>query len=549
MNTLLNVRVLISSILVIFALSSVGWAATYYVSPSGNDSNPGTQTSPWKTVNKVNNTNLQPGDTVLFQSGGTWNEQLIPVSGTGESSRITYGAYSSGAQPLINNLQAWAKSYVTINDLNFTPSNNVAPAELLGGAVPTSHITLNNCTLIASSTSTAARALWLSYESHYNKILNCTIETNNPNVYNDAIILTCNANYNLIEGNTIRNGSHFALTGVGQQEVYGQTVNYCVVRNNTIIVASNFGGGIDFPDTHYSLIDNNVIIGGGENSYNNGFAEGIEVNNSDNIIRRNLIRDAYAPNQGAGGFEAVAYVYDSMSPFQQVRNRYYNNTVLNMVSANGISGAYVATGNAPDAVVDNVVFVNNIFSNNSSGGADWQTRIWWNGAYTTNIVFQNNVYYKSGGTLVVRDDSNLWTVATAQANKPTVYIGNVQADPKLDSNYFPQSGSPAIDAGAFLTTVTSPTGSGSTLTLADAKYFTDGYGIVTGDTIQVGNQTAIITSINYDTNTLALDRSISWTNGQGVSLPYNGSKPDIGAYEYQGTPNTPPSPPKNLRIN
>ncbi|MEQ1645754.1 MAG: Ig domain-containing protein, partial [Pyrinomonadaceae bacterium] len=29
-----------------------------------------------------------------------------------------------------------------------------------------------------------------------------------------------------------------------------------------------------------------------------------------------------------------------------------------------------------------------------------------------------------------------------------------------------------------------------------------------------------------------LDRALTWTNGLGVSTPYNGSKPDIGAFEF-----------------
>jgi len=49
-------------------------ASTYYVSPSGNDSNPGTQASPFRTIQKGVNT-AQAGDTVLVR-GGTYNEAV-----------------------------------------------------------------------------------------------------------------------------------------------------------------------------------------------------------------------------------------------------------------------------------------------------------------------------------------------------------------------------------------------------------------------------------------------------------------------------------------
>ena len=44
-------------------------------------------------------------------------------------------------------------------------------------------------------------------------------------------------------------------------------------------------------------------------------------------------------------------------------------------------------------------------------------------------------------------------------------------------------------------------------------------------------QTATITAINYTTNQLTLSTSLTWTSGQGLSLAYNGSGPDLGSYE------------------
>lgn len=75
---------------------------TYYVSPSGNDSNIGTSSSsPWKTSSQVSSVTLQPGDSVLFQRGGAWREALlIDESGT-SSARIYYGSYGTGNNPKI----------------------------------------------------------------------------------------------------------------------------------------------------------------------------------------------------------------------------------------------------------------------------------------------------------------------------------------------------------------------------------------------------------------------------------------------------------------
>src|SRR6266516_1751911 len=71
---------------------------TYFVSTSGIDSNPGSQSSPFLTV-RHGISILQPGDT-LFIRGGTYNEALrtgstsIP-SGTSYTNAITVAGYSN----------------------------------------------------------------------------------------------------------------------------------------------------------------------------------------------------------------------------------------------------------------------------------------------------------------------------------------------------------------------------------------------------------------------------------------------------------------------
>ena len=86
------------------------WAADYFVSPSGNDANDGlSEDSPWATLQKVNRTQFEPGDRVLFQRDGVWrvpahsfvgNAVLHPSSGNAEMP-VTYSAYGEGKKPLI----------------------------------------------------------------------------------------------------------------------------------------------------------------------------------------------------------------------------------------------------------------------------------------------------------------------------------------------------------------------------------------------------------------------------------------------------------------
>jgi hypothetical protein len=97
-----------------------------------------------------------------------------------------------------------------------------------------------------------------------------------------------------------------------------------------------------------------------------------------------------------------------------------------------------------------------------------------------------------------------------------------------------KTNSPCIDAGVFLTTITSPGGTGRTFQVADANFFMDGWKMINGDIIQLqgSSQRVMVTNVNYSTRTLTVDSTLTWTQNQGISLPYYGSKPDMGAFEF-----------------
>jgi hypothetical protein len=80
---------------------AIAQAATYYVAPSGNDSNPGTQSAPWGTVQHAVK-KLRPGDTLLLRGGTYWESDisLDGVHGTADAP-ITIKNYP-GERPVID---------------------------------------------------------------------------------------------------------------------------------------------------------------------------------------------------------------------------------------------------------------------------------------------------------------------------------------------------------------------------------------------------------------------------------------------------------------
>ncbi|MBK9207442.1 MAG: DUF1565 domain-containing protein [Anaerolineales bacterium] len=64
---------------------------TFYVSPTGSDTNPGTEAQPWRTIQYAAET-LQAGETVLIRTG-EYAEWVRPQRSGEEGKPITYAAY------------------------------------------------------------------------------------------------------------------------------------------------------------------------------------------------------------------------------------------------------------------------------------------------------------------------------------------------------------------------------------------------------------------------------------------------------------------------
>lgn len=78
-------------------------AGTYYVdSVEGDDGNDGTSPEKaWKSLEKVNATEFQPGDRLLFRAGRSWTGQLWPKGSGTKEAPIVLDSYGEGSRPLI----------------------------------------------------------------------------------------------------------------------------------------------------------------------------------------------------------------------------------------------------------------------------------------------------------------------------------------------------------------------------------------------------------------------------------------------------------------
>lgn len=110
----------IAAALLALTTASGARAATYYVAPGGDDTEPGTQARPWGTLTKALGA-LQPGDT-LWIRGGVYVERIKNIAiqpGTARAP-IKVRAYPGERAVLRGLLRLARPSYWTIDGLNVT---------------------------------------------------------------------------------------------------------------------------------------------------------------------------------------------------------------------------------------------------------------------------------------------------------------------------------------------------------------------------------------------------------------------------------------------
>jgi len=101
----------------------------YYIDfVSGDDGNTAaTPATAWKSLDKINTTTFEPGDSILLRAGGIWQGQFR-FKGSGSAGKpILIGSYGNGDNPRIegmglvqNTMQLTNQKYIEVQDLSLT---------------------------------------------------------------------------------------------------------------------------------------------------------------------------------------------------------------------------------------------------------------------------------------------------------------------------------------------------------------------------------------------------------------------------------------------
>ncbi|MBN2102939.1 right-handed parallel beta-helix repeat-containing protein [bacterium] len=137
--------------LLIIALQIHG--SIYYVSPSGNNTDPGTSQHPWAAPG-YGSKQISGGDTLIIQSGDYhlsvfWDDMITPPSGSAANWTVIQGEAGSrpvlsGSNNLFSAIDLSNGDYIKITNLEICSDNGAFFREGVTSWDPASHITLHN---------------------------------------------------------------------------------------------------------------------------------------------------------------------------------------------------------------------------------------------------------------------------------------------------------------------------------------------------------------------------------------------------------------------
>ncbi len=457
---------------VFFAFNSN--ATNYYISTDGNDMNNGiTYATAWKTVAKVNSSIFEAGDSILFNRGDIWREQLnVPSSGS-VISPIVFGAYGIGKLPIISGadlLTNWSKISSTIWR-TICPTN---PYDVdFNGALGKEQ---SSKSFLTTEGDYYWEAGYLYIFTSYNPsaitiesyVRNNGIRSENKSyiIYQDLKITQTISEgiFHSAYGGTASGVimrrlevGHLGFSSYAKGGIYANGISTSmsnVLIENCTIYECGWNGITSTPPTSYS--SNNVIIKNNNiyNNYHNGVDSKVTggFNLTNLIINGNLIENNHGAQSNGilitqifGDYKGVDIFSNLITGNEQVgiallaqtghylsKVTIYNNTISNNKSF-GLQ-----------AMLNGGRINNNIiYNNNTNGISTKEIKLYDNGTPATTDY---NLIWEIGRKLVIGQNENTQiSFASYQAMGQEAH--GINADPQLDVKYLPQIGSPAIDAG------------------------------------------------------------------------------------------------------
>ncbi len=455
--------------------------AVYYVSPDGDDTQPGTRQAPWRTPEHAGET-ARAGDTVVFLPG-EYSGRLVPQhSGTAEAPIVfraeerrtarlighapgEFTTGKSGVQSLAGGarIEIVGHSHIGIHGLEI---HDTGESNLEGGwarIIDSSHVTVADCGFLGGHVYQCFRV----EGSEQVRILDNDMARD---AHASDIWLVTHSRGILIEGNS------FSRTGHGPGVL--RHTQQAVVRGNVFHAgwARNFSIGPD--NCSDILVEGNIFA----NQYNGGSSAG-PVNQ---ILGERLVFRFNTTFDACG----LAWNYQGVSTVPHLHNRTYHN----MFHANHGVALFVGTrySNFQDLVLQN-----NVFNRNDPHASG--TQLWLTGGDSSRVRVVRNVFHSADGDPRALLLYGRTPLSLASAQTPGPWAAQLEQP----------------------VTRTSARGRGRSLPVTDTSVFSRLQAALANPvpiTVGADETLAAVIDVDGDRRMLHLDREITWAADAPVIL-------------------------------
>jgi len=469
--------VLIFSLSFAFTAHAKAAAKTYYVSPSGSDTNSGTSPrAAWKAIDKLNATDLNPGDKVLFESGREFTGNLLLTAEDAGTPKqpVVIGSYGSGRAKI----KAGDDSGVTVlntggivvenlivtgDDYRTNVGSGIRIINILPNNQKLHYIRVHNVEAAGFGRNGIFVGGWASDKSKSGykdvRITNCVTYKNEytgiftTGYWHDDPNISDYANSNVYVGYCKAYDNpgdpeyyeHHSGSGILMADVDGGVIEYCEAYNNGYACPTKIG-----PVGIWAVKANNVTIQFCESHHNRtgGRWDGGGFD-FDGCTTNSVMQYNYSHDNDGYGYLICSY---KDAPHTYNNNIFRYNISVNDCQKSPAGGISFWTGSPKDHPIRNTqIYGNTIYSSTSAAIAFWvkegiyNTKVCNNLFITANnqklvegnpdksmAIFAGNAYWAIDGKYDIAGYKSLdeWRKATGQEMLNGKPVGLV-VDPKL----------------------------------------------------------------------------------------------------------------------
>ncbi len=485
-------------LVIIVATLSKSQAATYYISVTGDDAQPGTSTATaWRTVDRVNVATFQPGDKVLFAGGETFTGSIwLQAASKGTPTRpIVLSSYGVGRATIFSGTSfgfyGQNTAGIELRNLAFVGSGRLTNAN--SGVIfnidsPNTHLEYLRLDSLDVSGYRGTGILVGSWSgssgftdvrittcrSHANGEAGFSSYAENLAAHHNWYVGNCKAydNAGRADVTTTHTGNGIVLSGID-----GALIEHCEAYNNGWLNANQSGGPVGI----WGWCCNNLTIQNCESHHNSsGTAHDGGGFDLDGGCTNSIMQYNYSHDNGGPGYLLAQYpgapvmrgltirynvsqndarrdsqgalqLWSSGSNGGIQQASIYNNTVLLSPPADGSSpkAVFISSSGVSDISIRNNVLETSgglvLLNSYTPAGLRFEGNCYWSGASPLAIVWNGTSY----GSLAA------FRTATGQERLADGRTTGLVADPLVSETtqtFAPVAASPVLGAGLDLLT-------------------------------------------------------------------------------------------------